>query len=721
MSMKNKNIVYLLMILAIFPACAGDLVNKHKQSTYTLQDKLDIQTPPLWVLGKEHPNFSTEHFVVGRGISKENSVSAAENARTDLAKTIKVNIRSKMMDFSSNRWTRIESLVESEVETVLEGVEIRDGWFDESKGNYHAFAIMNRKLASENLQIRIKLVAEKINSLFDEGVRETKGNDFSSALSSYTYGYLKAGKVEPLIAMFNIINRNTKPIKAFQAPNQQVFESKAKNLLNNMSILAISGNQQRVRLSKTPTKPFVIKVVSKNEYASLPLKGIPIQFEYLNKGGILVEDDLTDRLGIARTMVKKINSYNDINHKISASINLSKIVPNINKNDLPRFFEKLKFIKAEFNIDVEKTNDLSTNSNLLMQKMFSLAKQITHNLKPNTNHILGIFNLKNLDSGQSTQAFSNVLRKDFEDILSGVEGFTVREIRYPDQSKKDKTKIAMSNNLDIYITGGYRILEDNIEIRARLLEAATNNILGSGKISIRKQYIYPETYENQFNMNSFLPGKNLNENYNNLNETLIDIKPEHPSFDLKVSTDKVDYHVGEKLSLFVETSMSCFLTLLDFSPDGIVTVLYPNGNHLDNLILPNKTYKIPPNISLGQNKPFSLIIQKPSGLDRIKAFCDKKKTSPLNFSFKDRNDYHTIDPKKIQGKKDLKSLIESFMSNRPDQWTEAYNEVYIFDKSVTYMRGKITIPILEKPEKPMDMIGSFGNEAPAPKEHGVLK
>ncbi|MBT6324350.1 MAG: DUF4384 domain-containing protein [Bdellovibrionales bacterium] len=212
-----------------------------------------------------------------------------------------------------------------------------------------------------------------------------------------------------------------------------------------------------------------------------------------------------------------------------------------------------------------------------------------------------------------------------------------------------------------------------------------------------------------------------NENYNNLNETLIDIKPEHPSFDLKVSTDKVDYHVGEKLSLFVETSMSCFLTLLDFSPDGIVTVLYPNGNHLDNLILPNKTYKIPPNISLGQNKPFSLIIQKPSGLDRIKAFCDKKKTSPLNFSFKDRNDYHTIDPKKIQGKKDLKSLIESFMSNRPDQWTEAYNEVYIFDKSVTYMRGKITIPILEKPEKPIDMIGSFGNEAPAPKEHGVLK
>ena len=101
MSMKNKNIVYLLMILAISPACAGDLVNKQKQSTYTLQDKLDIQTPPIWVLGKEHPNFSTEHFVVGRGISKENSVSAAENARTDLAKTIKVNIRSKMMDFSS--------------------------------------------------------------------------------------------------------------------------------------------------------------------------------------------------------------------------------------------------------------------------------------------------------------------------------------------------------------------------------------------------------------------------------------------------------------------------------------------------------------------------------------------------------------------------------------------------------------------------------------------
>ena len=123
------------MIFSLLSACAGGPAHQQKQSI-AFQENLKTTLPPQWVLGKEHPSFPMSHYVVGRGTSKENSVSAAENARMDLAKTIKVNIRSKMMDFSTNSWTQIESVVESEVEAVLEGVEIRDGWCDESKKNY---------------------------------------------------------------------------------------------------------------------------------------------------------------------------------------------------------------------------------------------------------------------------------------------------------------------------------------------------------------------------------------------------------------------------------------------------------------------------------------------------------------------------------------------------------------------------------------------------------
>jgi hypothetical protein len=262
---------------------------------------------------------------------------------------------------------------------------------------------------------------------------------------------------------------------------------------------------------------------------------------------------------------------------------------------------------------------------------------------------------------------------------------------------------------------------DSIEIRARLIEAVTNNIRGSGKVSMRKQDINSSNLKITENNNSFLSEHNINESYDELKEMLVDLKPEHPSFRLKVSTDKADYRVGEKLNFFIETSMSCYLTLLDFSPDGTITVLFPNGNHKNNLISPNKIHKIPPKNPLGKSKAFSLMIQEPSGLDRIKAFCDLQKPSPLKLSIKDRADYHIIKPGTTQGKKDLKKLTEEFMTNNPNQWAEAYNEVYIFDKGVTYMRGKKTIPILEKPEKPKDMIGTFGNELPAPQNQGVLK
>ena len=217
---------------------------------------------------------------------------------------------------------------------------------------------------------------------------------------------------------------------------------------------------------------------------------------------------------------------------------------------------------------------------------------------------LGVFNFRDFHSGKSTNTLSKVIREEFEEILSGVEGLTVREISYRNHQKTDKTKVALDNNLDIYVIGDYRLVGDSIEIRARLIEAVTNNIRGSGKVSMRKQDINSSNLKITENNNSFLSDPDMDESYDELKERLVDLEPKHPSFKLKVSTDKADYRVGEKLNFFIETSMSCYLTLLDFSPDGTITVLFPNGNHKNNLISPNKTYKIPPKNPLGEKQGF---------------------------------------------------------------------------------------------------------------------
>tara|TARA_Y100001960_G_scaffold328504_1_gene417431 strand:- start:5579 stop:7747 length:2169 start_codon:yes stop_codon:yes gene_type:complete len=717
----NTNIIFLIMVCSIFFACAGGPASQQKKSI-AFQNNLNSVIPPEWVLGKEHPSFPMVNYVVGRGKSRESSVSAAENARMDLAKTIKVSIRSKILDYSTNGFTQVESVIKSEVDAVLEGVEIRDGWFDETTKNYYAYAVMNREMASQSIKNRMKLLAERLNWLLDDGDGAMRKNNIVSALSSYSSGYIDASNLQSLKAMLNVIGRRLEEnSKEFDAPKKLTFESKAKNIVNNISIMDISGNKQKVKVSSLPAEPLILKLFLHKGSSMIPLKGVPVKFKYINGDGFLDEEVLTDGRGIAQSVVRKIISYNKRNHRISAGIDLKKIVEGRNKSSSQEFLGRIKNIKTEFIINIEKTKFSSTQSGLLRQEILHLAKQIIHNINPNSNHVLGIFNFRDFYAGKSTSTLSKVIREELEETLSMVDGLTVREMDYRNHQNSNKNKIALDNYLDVYVVGGYRLVGDSIEIRARLLEAVTNNILGSGKVVVRKQDIGSSNIQFVENDKSFLSQDNKNESYDELKEILVDLKSKDPSFKLKLSTDKIEYRVGEKLNFFIETSMSCYLTLLDFSPDGIITVLFPNGNQKNNKILPGKIHKIPPNIPSEKSKAFSLMIQEPSGLDRIKAFCHLEEPSPLKLSINNRMDYHTIRPDTTQGNNDLKRLIEEFIANNPNKWAEAYNEIYIFDKGVTYMRGKKSIPIIEKPDKPKDMIGTFGNELPAPQSQGVLK
>ena len=109
-----------------------------------------IVKPPDWVLGKGHPDFPQERYLVGVGFSDMHSGSAKDSARSNLAKNLKVKVRSTMVDISTTESTQIELVIETEVDAVLEGVEIKDGWLDQSKGVFYAFAVVERTMAASS-------------------------------------------------------------------------------------------------------------------------------------------------------------------------------------------------------------------------------------------------------------------------------------------------------------------------------------------------------------------------------------------------------------------------------------------------------------------------------------------------------------------------------------------------------------------------------------------
>ena len=90
--------------------------------------------PPDWVLGKGHPDYPGKQYLIGVGFSDLHSGSAKDSARSNLAKTLKVKVRATMVDISTKDKSRIESVIKTEVDTILQGVEIQDGWLDQVKG-----------------------------------------------------------------------------------------------------------------------------------------------------------------------------------------------------------------------------------------------------------------------------------------------------------------------------------------------------------------------------------------------------------------------------------------------------------------------------------------------------------------------------------------------------------------------------------------------------------
>lgn len=67
----------------------------------------------------------------------------------------------------------------------------------------------------------------------------------------------------------------------------------------------------------------------------------------------------------------------------------------------------------------------------------------------------------------------------------------------------------------------------------------------------------------------------------------------HPSFKVKVWVDKTAYYIGEKLTVYFQSTKNCYLTLFDFTPEGEVYPIFPNHWERNNYIRAGEVRQIP--------------------------------------------------------------------------------------------------------------------------------
>ena len=337
-------------------------------------------------------------------------------------------------------------------------------------------------------------------------------------------------------------------------------------------------------------------------------------------------------------------------------------------------------------------------------KVAHLVNQIINNIPPGGDPKIGVFEFKAMGTNKITE-FSPRFKEDFIILLSQVEGLKVKEvgsISVPGAFRQ----MAEEKGLDYFVRGFYKQGKRGLSVWSQLISTSTGNIVSSGKVEMARNIIIAEDLallDRLKNQESAVRALGHLQNYEESVDHLMALKPNQTSLNVKLWTEKNDYRIGEKITFFVKAEKPCYLILLDVSPDGEAKIIFPNTDSGDNFLKGNQTFQVPQ-----ESSGMEFRIQGPAGLERVKALVSLQPVNPLDLV--PQGGLYAIKKNSLKGLKNLNRLVETFSNQDGSQWNEAYLEVFIHEKSQSTMRGSRKVPLIDKPQKPIDMIGTMGKE-----------
>lgn len=333
-----------------------------------------------------------------------------------------------------------------------------------------------------------------------------------------------------------------------------------------------------------------------------------------------------------------------------------------------------------------------------------LVNQILNNIPPGGDPEIGVFDFRVMKTGQTTE-FSSRFKEDFIILLSQVETLRVKEVGNYTASTNFR-QLAKEKGLDYFVRGFYKYGKRGLSIWSQLISASTGNIVSSGKSEIARNAIFEDDLvllDRLNNQDSSVRAFDQMKDYEIALDHLIALKPNNTNLKVKVWTDKKEYQVGDKITFFIKAEKPCYLILFDVRPNGQTKIIFPNEDSMDNFIQEDKARQL-----LDKSSEIEFHVQGPAGLERLKALVSSQPLFPQNLDMRGR--FYSIEENSLKGIQDLNRFVELFSNQEDLEWTEDYMEVFIYEKNQSIMRGSRKIPLIDKPKKPIDMIGTMGQE-----------
>ena len=204
---------------------------------------VEASPAPDWVLGRGHPSYDSSQYLIGVGYSKENTVSASESARAELIKSIRVKVNSTIKDYRSTDKSFSEASISSESDFLLEGSQVKDGWYDEDKEVFYSLVVIKRQFVLDTLSEMINNIVSKNSLTLRQADTFYNNGKIIKALVYYYDGYVESSKLLPYIQTYKsvIIDSNN---TVLETNYNLLFKEKIQNIVEHIQLEKISGSIQ---------------------------------------------------------------------------------------------------------------------------------------------------------------------------------------------------------------------------------------------------------------------------------------------------------------------------------------------------------------------------------------------------------------------------------------------------------------------------------------------
>ena len=265
----------ILAILVAWPACWGRL--------------------PGWVETHRHPGYPQGRYILGVGISEKDPEDAADKARLEVLRQIRVKVESEVehrkeaFGLEGQEAVR-EQFVERTRQIVrgeVSGIKIAETAKED--GKCYALAVLDRLRFADEIEAEVSEKAREVERLLEEAEEFADEGKVSEALGSLSQAYELSWETSAKLALYRAVAPVPGTLEAV-LPSRVL--SGLRKVTSGIVMEKVSGDGQEAREGEE-LGPMVVRVTREGR----PVEGIRVRFTYAD--GKRIDEMTTDPEGEA--------------------------------------------------------------------------------------------------------------------------------------------------------------------------------------------------------------------------------------------------------------------------------------------------------------------------------------------------------------------------------------------------------------------------------------